>query len=390
LAGGLLICSVLVALAVPTRAHAQFAGKASADVQFEENSNIFAIDTGYAQSAAYGARNSSTDLAYGAEFDATYTLSRQQLFATGSVKEYDYQELPDLNHDEFHVDTGLIWRIGELLDGKLDVARSRSMVPFLDQSAVTEALSLLTAQTETFQVGLQVNSAWRLEGSAYTTKSIQPTYGQPNLQLTQNSGTTSLQYGGFGPFTGGLTATYLTGNYSGSETLLDPPYNQSTAGFLASYKLSSTSFDGQITYSRRDFPGRSNEDASGLTGLLDFKDQLTSKTSITVKLDRLINTLYLNLGSETDTDAGFSVNWQATYKVDVTLGYTFTYRAFPGQVEVDYQQFTTLAINYQPRRWLRIGPYANIQTRSSNIIGRNFNATVYGISITASTPDEGK
>jgi hypothetical protein len=125
---------------------------------------------------------------------------------------------------------------------------------------------------------------------------------------------------------------------------------------------------------------------------LNFTDQLTPKTSFSLKIDRVINTDFLNLGTEFDTDAGVSARWQATYKVGVSLGYTFTYRAYPGQATgpadaypVDYQQGGNLAINYQPWRWLTIGPYASVQSRRSNTYGRNFDGNTYGVSISAST-----
>ena len=36
-------------------------------------------------------------------------------------------------------------------------------------------------------------------------------------------------------------------------------------------------------------------------------------------------------------------------------------------------------MDYEPLRWLTLKPYVNYQTRNSNIIGGNFNATIYGI-----------
>ena len=94
------------------------------------------------------------------------TWSRQQLYASASTKQYDYQQLPYLNHNEYSLDTGLLWELGMALDGKLDVARTHTMVPFLDLAQSTRALSLLTTQTETFEAGVRLNSAWKLEGTA--------------------------------------------------------------------------------------------------------------------------------------------------------------------------------------------------------------------------------
>jgi hypothetical protein len=395
-APGLLICMALAALVLPFRAHAQLTGSASASGQYENNSNVFALETGYGQPGTGGARSSTTDFVYGASFNGAYQWSRQQLYASASFKQYDYQQFSDLNHKEYQVDTGLIWQLGDLLDGKVDVARARSMVPFLDLTGSVLAVSLLTQQAETFEIGLKLGSEWKLDGTAHTSKTTQPTPEEPNVQLTENSGTTSLEYQGFGPLTSGLTATYLSGEYSGANGTT-PSYTQSTAGLLAHYMLTRTSFEGQITYSRRKTSDNGDASASGLTGLLSFNDQLTPKTSFSIKIDRAINTYFLNLGSEIDSDAAANVNWQATYKLSVSLGYTFTYREFPvlgqgsgGAFPVDYQQVAGLSMSYQPRRWLTIGPYANYQTRSSNVGGRNFNATSYGVSVSATVGEPPK
>ena len=395
-AQGLLICTALAALVLPFRAHAQLTGSATATGQFENNSNVFDLQSGYAQPGTSSTRSSTTDFVYGAAFSGAYDWSRQQLFASASFRQYNYQQLSDLNHNEYSIDTGLLWQLGDRVDGKAEVSRSHTMVPFLDLTGSLLTLSLMTQQSETFEIGLKLGSDWKLEGTAHTGRTSQPTPAEPDIQLTETSGTTSLEYQGFGPLSSGLTATYLSGDYSGANGTT-PSYTQSTAGFLAHYMLPRTSFDGQLTYSHRSSSDAAGASTSGFTGLISFKDHLTPKTSFSVKIDRAINTLYLNLGSEIDTDAGVSVDWEATYKLAVSLGYTFTYRAFPvhdqgsgGAYPVDYQQVANVGISYQPRRWLTIAPYANIQTRRSNVYGHDFNATSYGVTVSATVGEAPK
>lgn len=396
MASGLPICTALVALALPIRAHAQFTGNASATGQFESNSNVFALESGFAQPGTNDFRRSDTYLAYGADLDGHYLWGRQQIYAMASTKEYDYQHFTELNHNDYKVDAGLMLKLGELLDGKLDITRTRHMAPFLDLSGSVLALSLVTEQRETAQIGLKLNSVWKVEGSAYTSKTDQPIAGAPNLQLTQSSATTAIEYLGVGGLTSGLTAGYLSGNYSGSNSTMDPSYHQSTAGFLAKYKHSRTTFEGQVGYSRR-LSSTGIDNTSGVTGLFDVKLQLTPKTSFTAKIDRTINSYFLNSGSEIDTEAGVGVNWQATYKLTTSLGYTFTYRDYPrqgnnpvGADRVDIQEYWSMGINYQPQRWLQIRPYANFQTRRSTFIGGAFNSTIFGVFVTVMTPVRGR
>jgi hypothetical protein len=388
-ANAVLICAALAALALPILARAQFTGKASATGQYESNSNVFDLPSGgVVQPGTDEFRRGDTFLAYGGEFDGNYSLGRQEFYATASTKEYHYQRFTELDHDDYKLDAGVNWKLGDLLDGKLDIARSHTMVPFFDLSGSALLLSLVTEQKETAQVGLKLTSNWEVVGSAYTSKSEQPIAGAPNLQLIQSSGSTSIEYLGITGLTSGLTAGYLSGDYSGSTVTADPSFSQSTVGLLAKYKISRATFDGQVGYSRRTSE-TGTDNTSGVTGLLDLNYQLTPKTSFAAKIDRTINSYFLNVGSEIDTEAGVGVNWQATYKLAVTIGYTFAYRDFPGQGNnpvgsnrVDIQQTATVNINYQPQRWLTIGPYANVQSRISTFIGGEFSATVFGVMVT--------
>jgi hypothetical protein len=393
----LMICVGLATLILPIRAHAQFTGRASATTQFESNSNVFALDAGSAQPGTNDFRRSDTDYSYGAELDGSYKWSRQQLYAVASTTEYDYQHFTQLDHDDYKFDLGLNWALGRLWDGKLDATRTRNMVPFLDLSGESVlALSLATEQRETAQIGLRLSSDWKLEGVAFTSQTDEPIPGSPNLQLTQNSGSLSLQYLGIGHLTTGLTVNYLGANYDGSANGFDGSYRQSTIEYVADYKHNRMTFEGEVGYSRRSSDLVSNNE-SGFTGLIDFKEQLTPKTSFTVKLDRLINNYILTSSSEIDTDAGFGVNWQSTYKLGFSLDYTFTYRAYaaqppspPGTYRVDYQQYGTFGLQYLVTRWLLIKPYANVLTRRSNFAFHNFDADIFGVSITVQTGDRAK
>jgi len=88
-----------------------------------------------------------------------------------------------------------------------------------------------------------------------------------------------------------------------------------------------------------------------------------------------------------------SINWQATYKLAGTLGYTFTYRDFPrqgnnpvGSNRVDIQEHWTLGISYKPARWLMIKPYADLLARRTTFIGGAFSSTIFGVSVTVTRP----
>ena len=381
-------------------AFAQFNGKAAATAQYQSDSNVFDLNSGFGTPSLANGR-SDTYYAYGAQFDSKYNWSRQEFYANASASRYEYKRFTDLDHLGYIFNGGLRWILGPLLDGRLDVMRTRNMVPFYNLAGNVSGLSpltlsILTEQRETAEIGMPLTTVWRLEGSGFMSKMTQPVVGAPDLQLNQKSGTAALKYLGITGLTSGLSATYLKGDYEGSTTQLNPSYNQITVGLLAKYKRARTTFDGQLGYSRRQ-SANAFDNTSGFTGLVDFTDQITARTSITLKADRLINNYVLNAGSEIDTDLGGNLVWQATYKSAFTVGYTFSYRDFPGQGNnpvgsrrVDIQEYATFGINYQPRQWLLIKPYYNAQTRRSTLVGGHFSSTIWGVNLVLQTPSKRK
>jgi len=156
---------------------------------------------------------------------------------------------------------------------------------------------------------------------------------------------------------------------------------------VSTYTVSALSaFTGQVGYTRRS-SALATDDVSTATGSLDFKRSLTGKTSIDLLASRLVSSNITNTSSEIDTQGSATITWQATYKLALRAGYALTTRYLPDQGELpgtnrtDHQQTTTLHVDYQILRWLTLSPYANVQSRSSNVIDGNYNATVYGIII---------
>jgi hypothetical protein len=389
--------AALFALGLPNSVRAQFSGQASATGTYESNTNVFALNSGFFLAGDPNFKRSDTDYSYGAELDGSYLLGRQEFYGTATMQQFDYQRYTQLDHTGYNFDAGWLWKFTNAVTGTLDAARTHSMVPFYNLTGIsTLSLVTLTEQRESAQINIKLNPTWALKGSAFTSKAGQPTPDAPNLQLVQKSGTAGLDYLGFGDIAAGVTASYSSGDYSGTNgatVVLDPSFSQTSAGFTANYKHARTSFDGTLGYSRRT-SGAGNDNSSGITGSLAFTDRLTPKTSFTVKVDRSINSYFLDAGSEIDTTAGATVDWQATYKLGVSAGYTFAYRKFPhqgnnpvGSDRIDIQESPVAALVFKPLKWLVIRPYANLQTRRSTFVGGHFSQNIYGVQLTATTPE---
>jgi len=397
MAGGPLVCCALAALALPIRARAEFLGRAAATAQFESNSNVFDLDPSgntVTSPTRYSRPPSDQYYAYGAELTGIYVFGRQNIYARVVAKEFNYQRFTQLDHNEYEIVTRWLYKFGSDLEGVVGVTRTRGMVPFLDLGGSQQlTLSVVTQQRENVNFDYKLSPRWTLQGKTGIGTSSEPVANSPDLELKENTYSTTLKYVGIGRLTSGVSAGYGTGRYSGSTTANNPSFSQSQAGLVASFVSPRTIYDGELGYSRRS-SSAGTDSTAGVTGLIDFTYRLTPKTAYRLAVSRSIKSYVVNSASELDTDFSAGLGWKATVKLSLALDYTFSYRQYPGQgVEAgtnrtDHRQQANLGIVYTPQPWVLIRPYANIQTSHSNLTTRDSNSTVFGISITVMTSDE--
>jgi hypothetical protein len=372
----------------------------AAIVDYQYNTNVFDVQSGYSvPGLTSSTKLGDSILTYTGAYDIRYQWQQQLFFADLSGSEIRYDYFSELDHPEYSLDAGWSGKFGDFLDGfdgNAEVLRHHTMIPFLDfvPGAVSGSVSPLSVSTEEREqggLGLQVQTRWRIEGSAYTRDVTWPLPGEPNLKLNESEGQLAVKYLGTAALTSGVSVAYISGNYSGaSDPSLNPPYEQKTAALGAVYAGGRSNFTGQIGYSSRTSSGIDSaiNDVSGVTGSLNYTNQLTGKTSVIWTAARLINSYITESGSEIDTTTGLTLRWQATYKIGANLGYSYIYSQFPdqgtnGSTRLDHVQLATLRIGYDVLRWLSIKPYASYQLRQSNLAGANFNASVVGVDLTA-------
>jgi hypothetical protein len=385
----------LALLGSPACALAQLAVTATADTQYEYNSNVFDLQSGFPVPGLGGSGLSDSFIAYGAKLDATYLWSQQQFHALVLGNEYHYDRFSQLSHNEYTLDGGWNWKLGRLLDGLLEASRTRTMVSIYDLIETSQKLQLAvqTEQRETAKIGLQATPDWRAEASGYTRKIEAPIVGEPDLSVTETSGAGAFKYTGTAGATAGLSVGYLQGAFKGTMVngvaAPNPAYHETDFGLTATDIVTGKStFLGRVGYSRRTSTGDANAAAdslSGVTGELNYLRALTAKTTMDLDLSRQINVYVTGNGSEIDNVAALTFNWQATYKIGVALGYSWTDRQLPGQGDggadrTDRLNYISLAIDYEAFPWLSLKPYVHYQDRSAtNFAGGNFNATVVGV-----------
>ena len=388
--------------AVPGIARAQLNVRIAGVGGWQYNSNVYAVQSGFpvpgTNPPSY--HYSDTYYSYGGQLALNETISQQNFFLNGGITRFVYDYFTNLTHNEYAIDGGWNWKFGNDWDGRLEVVHDRTMVAFTE--IVQLEIAFATEQRYTALVGYNLMPEWRLEASGYWRKVDEPLFDEPNLQLVETSGTLAAKYGGPSALQSGLAVSFSHGNYTGVSTNPEAipffDYDQKTVALTAVYKPSTTTglgisgvstFDGAIGYSDRSSPSNGS-DIGGLTGHLEYINQITGKTSARIAVERVINNFLTNAASEIDTSVQLSATWQATYRIGVSPAYTFLHRFLPdqgfepGTNRIDNLQYAALSATYQPRPWLSIRPYFDFQTRSSNYPGGNFNATVYGINFTLS------
>ena len=362
----------------------------SAEPDYEHNSNIYDLPGGTPIPGRSDSQHGDNYFKYLGAVSASDEWADQLLSASLDGGVVRYSRLTELNHDQYNADLNLKWLLSRDFNGTFDVTRSHSMVPFSSLLETQSALVLQTDQRELVTANYLVNSDWRLEGSASSRKTDTSPVLASNLGLKENGGSMTLRFVRDADLTGGVTVGYARGRFNDSVgATAAPTYDQINALLVMNYKATGlSSFVGTAGWTdRRSSDGTDN--ISGLTGSLDYQRQLTGKTSFDLGVSRVVDAALTSTGSEIDTIANLGVTWQATYKLAVVLGYSYTQRKLPGQGlplgtdRTDKTQYGSATVQYQWLRWLSIKPYANIQTRNSNTPGAQYNATVYGVSLVA-------
>ena len=378
------VAFAVLVLSLPWPCLAEVLVDASATARYEYNTNVYDLQSGFPVPGTSDPDRADSLYAYGAALDAKYLWAQQKLFANLSATDFHYDRFTDLNHNEYNLDAGWNWKLGRTLDGTLEILRSHAMESFV--YTVNGDFVLQTEQRESAKIGFQFLPDWRIEGSGYYHTVDQNSSTAPALDLTESYGEAALKFTGLAGVTSGFSVGYADGNYDATSEAPSLSYRQINYSFVGTYEPTGRSkLDGALGYSDRTSSSEQNT-VSGFTGKIDYESQLTGKTWIELQVNRVINSYVAQTGSEIDTDAGFNVRWQATYKVRVEAGYLWTRREIPGQgnapvgsTRLDNLQYATLKVAYEPLRWLSIRPYISYQTRSSNYDGANFNASVYGV-----------
>jgi hypothetical protein len=378
-------------------------------VDYEHNSNLFYLPSYFpAPIGKNGPSFSDQSLNVRGGLTAAYDWGQQVFHAIVEVRRFEYDNFNYLDHYENLVDVGWDWKLGSVVSGELDYRHEKRMVQF-QELIDSESLFMETENIANASANVLVTPEWLWENVGKDRVLDSPRPEALNLSLHEDSILEGVRYLGVSNLSAGFELTYLTGHFSNDQIYLEPAYHQWTAGLAADYAVSRlSSFNGTFGYTRRS--DSLGDDLSGITGSLGYKRNLSGKTTFSAKLTRAVNSYVSTEGSEVDTSAVLTLNYQLTYKTSFNAGYSWTESKFPNYAvvnidpitglpitgvgangntvedRVDHIQYATVEANYQALHWLSLRAYGRYQTRHSNEELNTYDVTIYGIEFLAKLP----
>jgi hypothetical protein len=368
-------------------ANAEIKAVPEASIDYEHNSNIFAVPAGDPLLVAQGdLTRADTISTYQAGVDVNGAWGLQTLKAKFEGREILYNHYTDLNHTEYLGDVDFHWALGQLFDGNFDVRRDHTMAPFMDREST--ALELDTNQDETANVNFKVASDFRLEAGVVDHESKTPLQGFTNSEIDENTERLALRYTGVRDLSYGLEISQQNGEFK--DSVNPSKYKQDNVDLVFGYGAakSISQLSGSIGYSKRTYDG-TDANTSGLTGSIEYARQVTAKTAVKAEVRRAISIYVVGGGTETDTSASLGATWAATGLITVAANASHIHSAYGQQAgsaaqdagRSDQYSAVNLSVGYQMLRWLSVRTYGKYETRHSNLENFSFDGTIVGIEL---------
>ncbi|MDE2219239.1 MAG: outer membrane beta-barrel protein [Gammaproteobacteria bacterium] len=358
---------------------------------YEYNSNIAAVAPGDPANVLQGDPQHADRIKRGtAGLNARYGWSRQVLTLQAEGRRYSYDHFSRLDHDESLLSANLDWQLASALDGKLSASRERRMADL--KTRLSSELVLETERDASGSVNFHLAPDWRLETGAKRRDLDSPQPGFPDYGLRETTGDLALKFLGPARWTFGLAGEHVSGDYHGGT--LVPSYRQNSIDATASYGDGEpTLLKAALGHTRRSDPAVNAPDLSATTGLLSYARKLTGKTAVLVSYQRAVNSYVIAAASEVDSTATLKVDWEATRKLSVVLGYSHTGSTFSGELvpftntaRSDQYAATSLDVGYAITRWVTLSPYGLYQTRTSNVSFFQYNGALVGVRLRIQRP----
>ena len=367
--------------------------KASESVQHD--SNVYRLSDSADAQALIGtpARSDTTVVTtVGFKLNKPYSLQRFELAV--NVEDHRYRRFSNLNFTAVNYSASWRWSFTPALHGNLTTDRQETVDKYADVQN-TGALNRRTSRSTVLDAEYELGGAWRLVGGVFQRSN---TNSQP-FTFEGNSRVNGAEAGVRYVFRSDTSVAYRFRNGSGENAGLLP-----LLGFAGNFKdkehefrldwapTGKTSVQARMSQFDRSFNGFPARNFSGVIGELNGSWAVTGKTSITGGLVR-------DLGSyQTSTDSYYqgyrlfvAPLWKATEKIALRARYDYGVREYKGPLpgfasssRQDTTDLTTLALEWQPLRALKLTASIQRDKRKSNLPGFDYVSNSVGLTALAS------
>lgn len=313
--------------------------------------------------------------------DASYLFAQQRLFVKAEGSRFNYLSIPSLNQNAYNYGGGLDWTLLGRIKGSLTGTQVKTRASFADRDVTrlnTQKTSTLGANTN-FLLTNDINF-----NAGYNVRILQtPARNAPSLRLDERTSSAAINYIGINRLSAGITGSYAESSYRG--TTQNNRFKQYTGGTLVQYNASDISnFGLALGYSER-------QGASGITGSLNYRRELTGKTSANFNFLRAVESFDAGDNSIISTGGSAGLNWAATSRIGATLSYAYTDSVFRDATAAttdftgrrDKTQTANLSATYDARDWLAISPTVLYTRRDSNVAISNYDGFVFSMQVRA-------
>jgi hypothetical protein len=320
-----------------------------------------------------------------------WAISQQHLIIQAQVNQNWFSTFGMLDYLGYKTLAQWNWQVGSLFKGQVGYSNDYSMGSY----AQLNALIANTYTTEKYFANGTYNILldWYLTGS-FARNSL--SYSQLSRQVSnrnENVAQVKLDYQGILDTQLGLDVSLSNGYYpdrtAATASIYGNNYNRYIYNLNWSWQYSvKTRFYGEVGYTQFTIPDAGVYNFSGFTGNLGLNWEATSKVQFMLNGWRRLSQ-YDTVQSSFILTQGIRITptWLATPKI--TLGIPISYQQLdylgqpPGATFTETDKLTDIGINlsYQLTHNVEVSSYYQFESRSSNLLTRNYKDETLGINM---------
>lgn len=329
-----------------------------------------------------------------AGFDMDWTLGRQHILVKALINQSWYQNFSTLDYLGWDTSAQWNWQLGNHFNGQVGYANSQTLGGFGQLNSLVS--NLQNNQRAFVNAGYLFHPNGKIKFGLFRTEFQFVDKTRKFSNNIEDNAELDLQYlSPAGSVLGfRLLATdgrYPDRSFTAGDTQ-DNAYTRMNYALTWDWKASEkTRAEGNLGYTQQHFEHLGGRDFSGITARLGLRWQASDKTWLELTAKREIDQAQNLFSSFLITQgAWFSLNWQASPKINVTLPVSYQEQKYLGTVgaaslpqQKDKVGNAGLNLTYHPVENISISAVLNYEKRDSNNPLRSYETQSVGINLQA-------